>query len=128
MPYAFAMQMTFTGVFATHQHDLLLPELRLFPSPASLSSTLQRTVWWRMCSRTVSPAQAQAPAASALSAQAQAYIDAVGCAAVVPTYKVSEGADTTSLAFQVAIEQARLWLSAATDGKHSGMSLPRCSC
>jgi hypothetical protein len=109
------VQKSFTGVFATHQHDLLLPALRLYPVDGdAATSMLSRTVWWRVCTRRVCAADVVAAGVDASSPLVQ-YAEAVEDTAMVPTYEVANGKDTSSLAFQVAVEQVcHVWCCVAS--------------
>jgi hypothetical protein len=91
------MQMDFCGVFATHQHSIFLPELRLFPSESG-PAQLRRTVLWRMAVN-----RAAAPTAADTSSDN-------GAGARLPhdvCYNVEPGLDTTSLAIEVAEQEVR---------------------
>ena len=98
------VQMTFNGVFATHQHDLFQPHLGLFSGSGGLQSLLRRTRRWQVCTR---PATAAEVAAGALAE----FAEATGTTPHVSSYTVAEGVDTSSLAFQVAFQQVCSHLS-----------------
>ena len=93
------LQMAFNGIFATHQHHLFLPALQLFPGPGVSEPLLKRFARWRVSTRRLQPSELSP--GSAL----ERYARACGTDVVAPTYTVDEGVDTSSLAFQVAIEQ-----------------------
>jgi hypothetical protein len=94
-----SLQMTFNGVFATHQHHLFCPTLQLFPTHNATRPLLKRTHLWRMGTRPLE--LSDMPKDSVLTM----YSVVTGQKVVAPTYTVEEGIDTSSLAFQVAAEQ-----------------------
>lgn len=93
--------MTFNGVFATHQHQLFSPVLRLFCTPDDSPPLLRRTHTWRVSTRAIADEAVQAN--STLAAFASATQEPVR----EPTFLVDAGVDMSSLAFQVAAEQVR---------------------
>jgi hypothetical protein len=92
------LQMTFDGVFATHQHDLFSRRLGLFPAPGVLEPLLQRTTQWKLPTRAATSKEIKSSGLALFSSGA-------GTVPQVPSYKVTKGIDTNSLAFQVAFQQ-----------------------
>jgi hypothetical protein len=95
------LQMTFNGVFATHQHDLFSPGLGLFPAPGVVKPVLQRTVQWQLPTRAATSEEIRDSGLAEFAKQ----LANTRAVPQVPCYRVSEGVDISSLAFQVAIQQ-----------------------